>query len=57
MAKIVVEEFDVAHKFAGEIVCFLSPLEKTLEISHVVGSSDFSAYRVKKHYFLNNKVC
>ena len=43
MAKIVVEEFDVAHKFADEIVCFLLPFEKTeyIEISHVVGCSDF----------------
>ena len=43
MAKIVVDEFDVAHKFVDEIVCFLLPLEirKYTEISHVVGCSDF----------------
>ena len=28
MAKIVVEEFNAAHKFADEIVKFLLPLEK-----------------------------
>ena len=43
MAKIVVEEFDAAHKFVDEIVKFLLPLEKRkyVEISHVVGCSDF----------------
>ena len=42
MAKTVVE-FDVAHKFVDEIVCFLLPLEKRkyIEISHVVACSDF----------------
>ena len=28
MAKIILEEFDVAHKFVDEIVRFLLPLEK-----------------------------
>ena len=43
MAKILVEEFNAAHKFADEIVKFLLPLEKKryVEISHVVGCNDF----------------
>ena len=31
MAKIVVEEFDVVHKFVDEIVCFSLPL-KSIEV-------------------------
>ena len=43
MAKIIVEEFDAAHKFLDEIVNCLLPLKKRkfVEISHIVGCSDF----------------
>ena len=39
MAKIVIEEFDVCHKFVDEEVRYLLPIEKRefVEISHAVG--------------------
>lgn len=38
MSKIVVEEFDVCHKFVDEEIKYFLPIEKrkSVEISHVV---------------------
>ena len=43
MSKIVAEEFDVCHKFVDEEIKYFLPIEKrkSVEISHVVGCSDF----------------
>ena len=42
MAKIVIEEFDCAHKFVDEVVRFLLTLKKRdfVEIYHAVGCDD-----------------
>ena len=46
MSKIVVEEFDVCHKFMNEEIKYFVPVKKRkyVEISHVVGCSDFGIF-------------
>ena len=46
MAKIVIEEFDCAHKFVDEVIRFLLPLKKRdfVETSHAVGCDDFTIF-------------
>ena len=41
--KFVVQEFDIYHKFVDEEIKYFLPIEerKYVEISHVVGCSDF----------------
>ena len=43
MSKIIVEEFDVCHKFMSDCVQYILPLKdrKFVNLTHVVGSDDF----------------